>query len=396
MDSIRANNKRIFVMSTPAHGNLGDQAIVWGETTILKNYFPDHEIIDIPYDYLTGDLGEIFLGLGFEKYIRRDDIIFLHGGGNLGNLWVNEEQLRRKLIEKFPDNKIVIFPQSVCFTADDNGRRELELSAKIYNAHDDLHLMLRDENSFNLAQKIFPDVNKYLMPDAATSLHGILDDVKAEREGVLFILRSDKEKVRDDKKIEELQRAFNVANIPFEVIDTVIDERVTALDREPKVRAVLTKIRKSKLVITDRFHGVIFSFITRTPVIAFKSFDTKISSGIKWFENVPSIFYAEEENWTGIEDFINRALKSGTAFAEMNPNLKLNAQEIFIDALKQIVGAPEVNFVNQSPPPVYPERLTIASRRSSRWLCRCRFAICVATIAIWLNAQNLIKAFNRR
>ena len=346
MESIRANDKRIFLAGTPMHGNLGDQAIVLGELTVLKNYFPDYEIIDLPYDYLTGDFGEFFWGLGWDKLVKQNDIIFLFGGGNLGNLWLNEEQLSRKLIEKFPDNKIVIFPQSVYFTADDNGRRELELSAKIYNAHNDLHLMLRDENSFNLAQKIFPDVHKYLLPDAATSLQGILDDVKAEREGVLFILRSDKEKDRDDKIIEMLQTTFLNANIPFEVIDTVIDERVTTLDRESKVRAVLTKIRKSKLVITDRFHGVIFSFITRTPVIAFKSFDTKISSGIKWFKNVPSIFYAEERGTAGIKNFINRALKSGTSFAEMNPNLKFNSEEIFITALKKIVGKPEVKPVN--------------------------------------------------
>ncbi|MBR0061781.1 MAG: polysaccharide pyruvyl transferase family protein, partial [Selenomonadaceae bacterium] len=353
MDSIRANSKRIFVMGTPAHGNLGDQAIVWGELTILKNYFPDHEVIDIPYDYLTGGFGEIFWGLGFDKFVCDTGTIFLHGGGNLGNLWVNEEELRRKLIEKFPDNKIVIFPQSVCFTADDAGRKELELSSKIYNAHENLHLMTRDENSFNLAQKIFPNVNKYLMPDAATSLHGILDEVQIKREGVLFVLRGDKEKVRDDKKIETLQTSFHNANIPFEVIDTVINERVTELNREPKVREVLTKIRESKLVITDRFHGVIFSFITRTPVLAFKSFDTKISSGIKWFENVPSVFYAEDENWASMENFINRALGDDMPFAEMNPAVKFDSREIFLNVLNQIVDTPEVKLINRSTPPPF-------------------------------------------
>jgi pyruvyl transferase EpsI len=339
MTSIRTADKRIFLMGTPTHGNIGDQAIVMGELSILKNYFPDHEVIEIPYEYLTGTLGDIFWRLGFEEILRDNGIIFMHGGGNLGNLWLNEEELRRKLIEKFPTSKIVIFPQSICFTDDDAGRNELSNSQKVYNAHKDLHLMTRDENSFSLAKKIFPKIHTYLLPDAATVLHGILDNVEVKREGVLFILRSDKEKVRDDAKIQMLVTSFNEANIPFEVIDTVINEKVTALNREQKIRDVLVKIRKSKLVITDRFHGVIFSFITRTPVLAFKSFDTKISSGIKWFKNLKSIFYAEEKNLIGIEDFINRAFKSDTPFEEMNTANKTNGQAFFFNTLSQITNS---------------------------------------------------------
>ena len=269
-----------------------------GELRILKDYFPDHAIIEIPRDYLTGELGKIFNALGFGKRIRQDDVIFLNGGGNLGNLWVNEENLRRSLIKTFADNKLVVFPQSIYFSADDAGRRELATSQQIYNAHKDFHLMTRDENSFSLAQKIFPQIHNYLLPDAATALQGLLDDVDVERKGVLFVLRGDKEKARDDDAIQRLQKYFAEKNIPFDVTDTIIDGKVTADNRAEKVRDVLMKIRKSKLVVTDRFHGVIFSFVTRTPVLAFKSFDTKISSGIKWFKNLPSIFYAEGQDWT--------------------------------------------------------------------------------------------------
>ncbi len=298
MASVRADGKRVLLMHTPRHGNIGDQAIVLGEMRVLEKFFPEHKIIEVPTDYLTGNRGELLWALGFEKYVRPDDIIFLHGGGNLGNLWLGEEKIRRELIQRFAQNKIVSFPQSIHFTDDDSGRAELATSQKIYGAHPDLHLMMRDENSFDFATKNFPSAKNYLLPDSVTVLLGITDDCTDERNGVLFVLRGDKEKIRDDKNISRLQKYLADKNIPFTVTDTVIGGRVTSADREQKVREVLLKFRRSKLVVTDRFHGVIFSFVTRTPVLAFKSFDTKISSGIRWFRNIPSIFYAEGQDWS--------------------------------------------------------------------------------------------------
>ena len=43
------------------------------------------------------------------------------------------------------------------------------------------------------------------------------------------------------------------------------------------------KYSKYKLVITDRYHGTIFSLIAGTPVIVLSSADHKLSSGVKWF-----------------------------------------------------------------------------------------------------------------
>lgn len=44
----------------------------------------------------------------------------------------------------------------------------------------------------------------------------------------------------------------------------------------------------AKLIITDRYHGLIFSQITSTPVIVIRSNDHKLSSGVNWFS--PDIF----------------------------------------------------------------------------------------------------------
>ena len=38
-----------------------------------------------------------------------------------------------------------------------------------------------------------------------------------------------------------------------------------------------------KVIITDRYHGTIFSLISGTPVVVLKTSDHKLSSGVKWF-----------------------------------------------------------------------------------------------------------------
>ena len=38
-----------------------------------------------------------------------------------------------------------------------------------------------------------------------------------------------------------------------------------------------------KMIVTDRYHGMIFALIANTPVIVLPSTDHKLSSGVKWF-----------------------------------------------------------------------------------------------------------------
>lgn len=64
--------------------------------------------------------------------------------------------------------------------------------------------------------------------------------------------------------------------------------------------------RKAKLVITDRYHGLIFSVITHTPVIVFKSFDTKISSGVKWFKDLEWVHYVDSNDLNNIFKIVDK------------------------------------------------------------------------------------------
>ncbi|WP_082026255.1 polysaccharide pyruvyl transferase family protein [Prevotella pectinovora] len=45
--------------------------------------------------------------------------------------------------------------------------------------------------------------------------------------------------------------------------------------------AILQQFAKYQVVITDRYHGTIFSQIVNTPVIVISSTDHKLRSGVK-------------------------------------------------------------------------------------------------------------------
>ena len=312
----RANldkRSKLFLFSTPWHGNLGDQAIVLGEYEILKKMFPSNEIVEIPTQVCLNlmkdgnDSSETDLNIG------KNDIIFIHGGGNLGDIWVNEEQVHRWIVQKFAHNKIVFMPQSIFFHNHEPGMTELKKSREAYAQADDLTLLTRDRVSYEFAKKNFVKAKVVLVPDAATYLEGRFPETKMKREGVCFFLRKDKEKVSSDELLMTIREYLRRRGVPYEISDTVIANNSLKTNelRRKAINDTLLQARKSRLVITDRFHGVIFSVITHTPVIAFKSYDTKISSGIRWFKELDWVHYAENMEPEEIERLIDKYCLQG-------------------------------------------------------------------------------------
>ena len=81
---------------------------------------------------------------------------------------------------------------------------------------------------------------------------------------------------------------------------------VEKVERKEELENILALIATSKLVITDRYHGLIFSVITGTPCLVFKSLDHKISEGVKWFAHLDWVHYVDENS--DISPFIDKYL----------------------------------------------------------------------------------------
>ena len=95
--------------------------------------------------------------------------ILFSGGGNLGDLWPQHQHFRERIVNRYRDRPIVIFPQTIYFRDEANLRR----AAAVFNSHPDLTIFVRDERSLEVA-RAFGNCRVRLAPDMAFELAGSL------------------------------------------------------------------------------------------------------------------------------------------------------------------------------------------------------------------------------
>lgn len=263
--------KRILFTGTPLHGNLGDHAIAIAMREFFEKHLPDWRVVEIP--------GARILQMGkrarkfFSRKVSCRDVITIIGGGFLGTLWMNEEQMVRTVIAAFPKNKITIFPQTVFFDKTEAGIAELETTRRIWREHENLHAFVRD-GSIGFTKREIMAKNVFSAPDSVLALNR--SEPKFERKGVLLCFRADKEKVFSEEAIANLEKKLEAQGERVLRTDTVVPYGVPAEVREAEVERKFDEFRKARLVITDRLHGMIFAAITGTPCIALNNSSGKV------------------------------------------------------------------------------------------------------------------------
>lgn len=138
------------LLDLPYHINIGDLLIWHGELTFLKHEV-EHKMLGYYSQYT----------FGFPK-LKKDTIILLHGGGNFGDVWRGSQEFRLKVIKRYPENRIVVFPQSVYYSTD-----ELAISdAMVFSKHKDVTICARDKVSFEFIKRFFSNT-LFCIPDMA-------------------------------------------------------------------------------------------------------------------------------------------------------------------------------------------------------------------------------------
>lgn len=279
----------IILIGTPEHGNMGDQLIALGELRWLRDYYPQVPIREFTHDSILQDHHYRVL----LSQIRKEDILFLHGGGNLNDKYMKCEMIRRFIIQKKTHNKIILFPQSISYAHTKAAQKIKQDTSAVYTMHPDFTILAREQQSFIHAQEMFPTLRTMLVPDIATYLFKTMaPSATFSRDGIALCLRVDDEKYYDKNQLEalreKLSESYNVC-----ITDTHIHRRVLPDQRVSCAQSLIDFMSTKKLIITDRFHGVIFSVLSRTPCIALRSCDHKIIDGVKWFKDLPGVFYAE-------------------------------------------------------------------------------------------------------
>ena len=265
--------RMVFLFGVPGHRNMGDQAQTYCIQKWLKLNYPKYGLMS----FTLGKSTEKVYAL-LRKFIRKKDLLICHSGYHITDLYY-ERLPYMELAKRFKDHKIIIFPQTVFFI----DRTKLEENAKIFNDHGKLLLMCRDQVSFEEAKTYFSSCKLLLMPDIVTSLIG-LHKFDNHRDGVLFCMRNDKEAFYSKEMIDGLRARFS--GVHTEMTDTTLADLSADYimqNRESILMKLFNDYSHYKVVITDRYHGTIFSLIAGTPVVVIGSTDHKLSSGVQWF-----------------------------------------------------------------------------------------------------------------
>ena len=120
-----AKGKRIFVFLSADYGNIGDLAISKAQRNFLKDNLTDYEVFPVPISKTRIWLGSI------KKQVTSDDIITIIGGGNMGSLYPDIEDLRQLVIRSFPCNRVVCFPQTLDWDESQSSNKVLKKIVKI-------------------------------------------------------------------------------------------------------------------------------------------------------------------------------------------------------------------------------------------------------------------------
>lgn len=276
---------RIILLLTPTHGNIGDHAITICEHMFLDDNFNSYIIIDIPEICWEYEKNRIV------PYIQTNDYLLIHGGGFIGTLWDFFDYDFREIIQTFPNNKIIVFPQSIFFSNDSDGKEQLDISRQIYTRNPQLVICARERFSYECVERnhLLRDTNKcFLMPDMVTYYKQDFSHF-SRTEHVLLCLRNDKEKVTDTGKVNEIIHILSGEGFTFSYTDTVVPYRIFEDKRNEEVTKKLQEFAQCKFVITDRLHGMLLAAVTGTPCLFMDNCSKKVSGTYEWIKNLEYI-----------------------------------------------------------------------------------------------------------
>ncbi|REC79914.1 exopolysaccharide biosynthesis protein [Chryseobacterium elymi] len=191
-------NNDFILLDIPNHRNIGDSLIWKGELEFFKEL--EYKCIG-QYNRYT-----------FKKNVVKSEktIILLHGGGNFGDIYESSQSFKRYIIENFPNNRIIVLPQTVHYNNEANLKRDFA----IFNRHNDLYVFVRDFVSYDILKVNFNEEKLKLTPDMAFFLN-FDSDIKsnpAETKS-LYLNRTDAEASKDSFQ-DSIEGEYHIQDWP--------------------------------------------------------------------------------------------------------------------------------------------------------------------------------------
>lgn len=162
----------VALVNFPNHGNAGDDALWLGAHAALRRLG-----CAVVYECTPPSFSHQALAGA-----HPEGPVLLNGGGNFGDLFAPQQQLREHLLAELRDRRLIQLPQSIHFRDDRNFERVRRLVA----AHGNFTLLLREQPSFEIASRF--QCPRLLCPDLALSL-GALSRPVAASQPLLWLQR---------------------------------------------------------------------------------------------------------------------------------------------------------------------------------------------------------------
>lgn len=304
--NLSKKDKKIIIMLAADYGNLGDIAIAYAQNKFLKDNFPDRTIVVVPISQTYRKIKSL------KKKMNKDDIVTITGGGNMSDMYEDIEEQRRFVIKKFPNNRIISFPQTINFSHTEVGENELTKTQSVYNAHGNLTIFARERKSYKAMKRLFHKCRVLLAPDIVLYLNKLEQKKQRDTNKLIICLRDDEEVASSTARRavgDIIKRYPHVLSL-----DTVINaNKISPQKGRRELQRLWGQFASAGLVVTDRLHGMIFCAITNTPCIALNNSNRKVQGVFnEWIKGGYPIMFAQTKAsvQASVDDIIKQQTKT--------------------------------------------------------------------------------------
>ena len=281
------SNSEVIYYGPATHRNLGDNLLVLGSISLLESF--NKKL------YFCGDSQSNYASpriarCSDEEIKQRiskthNGFIYYHPGGNWGDLYLGAHNSRMHVLRYASDNNISVIsgPQTLYYKD-----RKNEESDKVYlNSFlqkASIKFLWRQHNSYEYAQHNYQGFQSFEIPDVAFQI-GVVEHLRRGTFDAVLLLRDDKETLLSPTSASGICKKLAFYNLTCKEITwswPMVINNGSDFDTQD-IRSYLDSVWKQasgvvslgKVVITDRLHGVIVSYMAGKGVVYIENLSNK-------------------------------------------------------------------------------------------------------------------------
>ena len=275
-------------LDLPYYANIGDALIWYGTECWLKT---THFSCKLRASCSTFSFPEL----------RSETVIIMQGGGNFGDIWRQHQEFRLKVIKHYPNNRIIILPQTVFYSNPKIAMRD----AAIMRQHRNVIICARDKRSLKFLKAFRFSKNLLLLPDMVFCAQ--LESSESTKDAI-FIKRTDKE--WKDVPLEQLPSDIEIGDwCSIERPDEIIERFALIENRDEKdsyaisvflphlVGLGIEQLGRYRTIYTTRLHAALLGILLGKNIVLFDNSYGKNSSFYDtWLREIPNVKMASRNS----------------------------------------------------------------------------------------------------